>query len=154
MSVRRVVVVASIVVAGMVPFAGGAGAAKPLTKAQFITEANALCAASRAAFAPLESQFAGLKTNPTPQAIAAFVSALSTIVQKQINKTRALTPPKAEQAQVTKFLRDAQTELNMVKADPQLMGGPHSPFLTADTLARKLGLEGAPGSGVCTKPQG
>jgi hypothetical protein len=168
MIIRRLVAMVAIAtmgavtISGPVAASGGRGArvsielvstknAKPLTKAQFITKANALCADGVTAFAADSSQFAGIKTNPTPQAISAFVSALSSIVQSQINKTRALKPPKVDQGQVTKFLQDDQTELNMVKADPQLLSGAHSPFLAADTLARKLGLVGAPGSGPCTK---
>jgi len=41
-----------------------------------------------------------------------------------------------------------------VKANPQLLGKSNSPFVGADTLARAYGLEGAPGSGPCTKPGG
>jgi hypothetical protein len=49
---------------------------RPLTKAQFITQANALCDAARTAFVPVSQQFAGIRTNPTPQAIAAFAKVL------------------------------------------------------------------------------
>ena len=170
MIVRRAVIVALVVVAGMVANSGAAAAStgpgkparivlvsakstQPLTKAQFISKADALCANGVTAFAAVAPRFAGIKKNPTPQAISALVSALSSIVQNQIDKTRALKPPKAEQAAVTEFLRANQTELRVLEADPQLLANSANkdPFLTADNLARKLGLEGAAGSGPCTK---
>lgn len=166
MIVRRAVVVGLIAATGIVS-SGFAGASarvdkpesvalaskhsKPLTKAQFIAQANAYCAESVSAFAAVSSQFAGLKKNPTAQAVAAFVKAMSSIAQKQINKTRALTPPKAEQAAVEKFLRENQTELKALEADPALLGASQNPVLNADNLARKLGLVGAAASGPCTK---
>jgi hypothetical protein len=168
MIVRRAVIVGLIVATGTVATNGAAGAsagpgaptsivlvsaksARPLTKAQFISKANALCADAVAAFAAHSAQFAAIKKNPTTQEISAFVSVISSVVQNQINKTRALKPPKVDQALVTQLLQADQTELNKVKADPQLLGASTSPFLTASNLARKLGLQGAPGSGECSK---
>jgi hypothetical protein len=124
---------------------------KPLTDAQFISKANGFCGAAATQFAALAPQFAGIKKNPTPAEITAFINALAPIVQAQINKTRALKPPKSDRAKVTAFLKAAQLDLNRVKADPQLLGGKVSPYLAAHTLALKLGLEGAPGEGVCSK---
>ena len=91
--------------------------------------------------------------SPTSQQITALVGALAPIVQNQINKTRALKPPKHDQAAVAKILKTDQNELNMLKANPQLLGSSkQNPFLGADSLARKFGLEDAPGAGVCVKP--
>jgi len=173
MIVRRALIVGLIAATGTVSTGGFVGASpgsgkpssivltskheKALTKAQFITQANAFCAESVTAFAADLAQFSGIKKNPTPQAIAAFVKALSTIVQKQINETRALTPPKAERAAVTAFLRANETELKALEADPELLANSANkdPFLTADNLARnKLGLVGAAGSGPCSKGSG
>ena len=127
---------------------------KPLTKAQFITQANALCDATAAAFVPVAQQFANIKTNHSPQELAAFMAAYAPIVQHQINQTRALKPPKQDQSKIMKMLQESQTTLNAIKANPQLLGGAQSAVLAADTLARAYGLEGAPGSGPCTKGGG
>lgn len=154
MGVRRGIIATLIVIAGVIPFAGSATAG-PLTKAQFITKANALCGAAQTAFLPTFQKFAAEVSNgsPTPQEITALVGALAPIVQNQINRTRVLKPPKLDQALVTKIMKTDQSELNMLKANPQLLGAKQAnPFLGADSLARKFGLEDAPGSGVCVKP--
>jgi hypothetical protein len=154
MGCRRAIIATMIVVAVIIPFASGAAAA-PLTKAQYISKANALCATAETAMVPIFQQFAGQKgSSPTPQQIAAFIGAFAPVVEKQITKTRALKPPKHDQATVTKILKTDQTELNMVKANPELLGSKSSPFLGADSLARHYGLEDAPGAGVCVKAAG
>lgn len=167
MIVRRAVIVSVVLATGIVASSGVAAgaeggmhasdvltsieAAKPLTQAQFVARANALCTASVTAFASELSQFSGIKKNHSPAEIAAFVKALSPIIQSQINKTKDLSPPKSERAAVTKMLKANQTDLNMVKADPALLGASTSPFAVADSQARKLGLIGAAGSGPCSK---
>lgn len=126
---------------------------KPLTKAQYIAKADALCDAAAAAFGPVKQQFQQQVGNsqPTPQVIAAFVKAVVPIVQHQIDKTRALLPPKRDQSKVKKILRAEQAALEKVKADPQkAFGQKKSPFFAADSLARAYGLEGAAGSSACT----
>ena len=128
---------------------------KPLTKAQFITQGNALCDSARMAFVPVLQQFAGIQTGtPTPQQLTTAVTAFAPIVQNQITKTRALKPPKRDQSKVTKILAANQDALNKLKADPQLLGAQHSPFLAADSLARAYGLEDAAGSGTCVRNAG
>jgi len=173
MIVRRVVIVGVVVAAGMVATGTSLGAStrpatpaaaelgrsakntKPLTKAQFITQANSLCDAARAAFVPVSQQFANLKSgSPSSQEVAAFIAAYVPIVQHQIKQTQALKPPTRDQSKITKMLQESQTAINAIKANPQLLGGRTSPVAAADTLARAYGLEGAPGSGPCTKPGG
>jgi hypothetical protein len=130
-----------------------AKAKKPLTKKQYIAKANALCDAAASAFVPVTKQFAPQlqgNSQPSPQVIAAFVKALASVVQHQINTTRALVPPKHDQAKLKKMLSLNQDALTKVKADPTLLAGKHNPFLAADTIARNYGLEGAAGSGPCT----
>ena len=153
MIVRRVVIVSVIVAIGIVATGSSlAATTKPLTKAQFVKKANALCDAARTAFVPVGQQFASLRgSNPTPAQISAFIDAFAGVVQTQITKTAALKPPKRDQSKITKFLHENQTDLDKLKADPQLLAGGQSPFLAADTLARAYGLEGAAGSNPCTQ---
>jgi hypothetical protein len=125
----------------------------PLTKKQYIAKANALCDTAASAFVPLTKQFAPQlqgNSQPSPQVIAAFVKALASVVQHQIDKTKALVPPKRDQSKLTKMVHLDQVALTKVKADPTLLAGAHNPFLPADTIARKYGLKGAAGSGPCT----
>jgi len=170
MNVRRVVVVGVIVAAGIVAAGSSVAAStapgtpasaelgrsakntKPLTKAQFIAQANARCAAAAVAASSALQQYANIKNgSPSSQEIAAFIAAYATVVQNQIKQTQALKPPKRDQSKITKMLQETQTALNAIKANPQLLGKSTNPFLAADTLARAYGLEGAPGSGPCTK---
>lgn len=159
MIIRRVVIVSLVVATGIVATGSIVAATtrlgypasvelgrstkstKPLTKGQFITQANALCDA-----AATESAASGQQFKPKPQATPAFVS----IVQHQIDRTRALVPPIHDQAKVQAFLGADQDELNKLKIHPNELGQKRSPFSTADSLARAYGLEGAAGSGVCT----
>jgi hypothetical protein len=173
MSVRRAAIAGAIIITAMfatssalpasarltpsaaVPSRVPAKTKKPLTKAQFITQANALCDAAHKAFVPVLQQFAGLKnTSPTPQQLAAFIAAFSGVVQTQITKTAALKPPKRDQSKVTKFLHENQNDLNRLKADPQLLASGHDPFSAADTLARAYGLKDAAGSATCANSTG
>jgi hypothetical protein len=133
--------------------AGSAAASTPLTKAQFIAKANALCTAAASQLAVALQPYAGIKSNPTPQEIAGFIKAYSSAVQTQINKTKALKPPKRDAAKITAMLKSDQSALNALKANPSLLGG-RSPFLAADSLARKYGLKDAPGAGSCQRPSG
>lgn len=169
MIVRRVLVVGLVVATGFVaagssvaastglgtPASAALGLAakntQPLTKAQYIKQANALCDSARAAFVPVSQQFANLRgsSSPSSQEVAAFVAAFSSIVQNQITKTQALKPPKRDQAKVKKILQASQNALNAVSTNPQLLASGKSPFLAADTLARAYGLNDAPGSGTC-----
>jgi hypothetical protein len=173
MKVRRVVVVGVIAATGIVAAGSGVGAStgpgtpasaglgrsakstKPLTKAQFISQADALCDAAAVAASSALQPFANIRNgSPSSQEIAAFITAYATVVQNQIKQTQALKPPKRDQSKITKMLQETQTALNAVKANPQLLGKSPNPFLAADTLARAYGLEGAPGSGPCTKGGG
>jgi hypothetical protein len=156
--VRRMLVAASIVVVGLAS-AAGTGVAEtaakktPLTKAEFIAQANALCESAAASAQPLVQQFRSVK--PSPQAAAQVVAAVAPIIQAQINATKKLVPPKPDQAKIKKMLAAAQAELKKLKADPSLLlkqGG--SPFKAADRIARAYGLEDSPGQGVCTKGTG
>jgi hypothetical protein len=129
-----------------------ASGATPLSKAQFIAKANLLCTDAAETLAPKLKEFKGKTMTPT--LVAQLVAELLPVVQTQIDKTKALVPPKNEQTKVDKMLAADQTEWNALKANPQSMdanGGKTSAFVIADGLARKLGLVGAPGSGVCSK---
>lgn len=169
---RRVLIVGVVVATGFVAAASSVSArtpgapasvesglpaknTKPLTKAQFITQADALCNAAVVASSSTLQQFANIRTgSPSPQELAAFIAAYATVVQNQIKQTQALKPPKRDQSKITKMLQETQTALAAIKANPQLLGKSTNPFLAADTLARAYGLEGAPGSGPCTKGGG
>lgn len=167
MFIRKAVIASVIVATGIIATSGVAAAradgvrgsvvlasthpSKQLTKAQFVAEANALCSASVTDFKSVFTQFASLKTSHSPAEIAAFLKVASPIMQGQINKTRALKPPKQISATVTKMLNENQTELNMVKSDPALMGASNSPFKASSVLALKLGMVGVAGSGPCSK---
>ena len=124
--------------------------AKPLSKAQFISEANGFCAAAVTQFASRFDPVCWHQEESDPERNSPRrPCADPPIVQGQINKTRALNPPKADRAKVAAFLKANQLDLNKLKADPQLIAAKTSPFLSADNLARKFGLLGAAGSGPC-----
>jgi hypothetical protein len=150
---RRSLIIGLVLTVGLsLGPAGLASAGTTLTKTQFIAKANTLCNDAATTFAPKVAQLKG--KSMTPELIAKFVGELLPVVQVQIDKTEKLVPPTSERAKVATMLSTDQAEWNALKANPQLMaadGGKRSPFVTADGLARKLGLLGAPGSSVCSK---
>jgi hypothetical protein len=124
---------------------------KPLTKQQYIARADALCAAAAKSLVPLRKNYPQLgSAQTTPKALAAFVKQLAPVVQRQIDKTAALSPPKHDRSKVKKILRAEQSALDKLKADPsRFFAQPPSPFATADALAHAYGLTDAAGSSAC-----
>jgi hypothetical protein len=114
-----------------------------LTKAQFIAQANAICAqgnktltASRTA---LEKLLGG--HSPTLAQVNAYVtSAFAPAIQGQLNAIKALGPPKGEAVLVAKMLAIAQEDLERVKANPTLLAGSNSPFASFVKLVHPYGL--------------
>ncbi len=107
-----------------------------VTKAAFLTRANAICEQGNAALQPLEAK---LGPNSTPAQVRAFASGpFARSVQTQISAIRALTPPNGEGAVIGHILDVAQADLNRVKSDPLLLGG--TPFHSFVVLAHPYGL--------------
>ncbi len=116
----------------------GTEASADLTKAEFITEADAIC---QQGGDQIDAAGQALGKNPTPAETEAF--AADTIVpnvQNQIDQVDALVPPAADQEQVDAILAAAQEGVDMIKSDPSLaVSG--DPLSVANKLAQEYGLK-------------
>lgn len=119
--------------------ATGAATGEPLTKAEFIKQADAACTAGDkridAAFRDLGSG------QPSDQEIEQVVT--DTVVpeiQGEIDAIRALTPPEGDEDEVSAILDAAQEALDEIEQDPSsLQSG--NPFKEANQLGQDYGLK-------------
>jgi hypothetical protein len=142
---RAAAAVSAISIVSALALGGVAGAAgdKPLTKKQFIKQADKYCAAGNDALGVLgQTYFAGLGKNeqPDPATIAAFWVGARPILEAEISDIRALAEPKADAKTVKKILSAVQDAVDGIDADPQT-AFTGNPFAKADRLARRYGLK-------------
>lgn len=111
-------------------------AAAGLTKAEFVTKANAICTAGNA---EIEAASASLGATPTTAQIAAFATAtLIPSVSKQLDDIRALGIPEADKATVEPILAESDAVLTSLKADPSQLE--EDPFAAVNTKLTSYGL--------------
>jgi hypothetical protein len=127
-------------VAGLVVMTGPALAwAKPLTKAEFIEQADALCGETDQylGFVTLAIQAEG---PPSDVQVQEFATYLVPAYRELITEIRALDEPKADRARVNKLLTTLGRELDAIEEDPlRLRRG--EPFPKAAKLADRYGFE-------------
>jgi hypothetical protein len=109
-----------------------------LTKAQFLTQANAICTAGNAKTTALATS---LGQNPTKaKAIRIIETGYVPAIQSQINAVRGLAVQTADKAKLSQLLDLAQADLNKIKANPALVFGQASPFHDFAKQAQAYGL--------------
>jgi hypothetical protein len=123
---------------------GGVAAAdgdEPLTKKQFIREADNVCRRARARTRRLEAKFFGDWKDPKldPATLAAFVEANAPVIQNAIDRVRALEEPKADRKRVNRMLDALQGELDAVADDPSALLV-SDPDVESDHLAQAYGF--------------
>jgi hypothetical protein len=137
-SIGAAAVVGALALAVALP----AGAASPLSPADFRRTANGICRQGHELRAELAAQsvadLAG--TLPSGGDLAAFVEQYRSIVQQQVDALHALPAPRALKSKVDKMLAAAETALKRIVADPALLGGEADPFAKTLARARALGL--------------
>jgi hypothetical protein len=114
-------------------------AAKPLTKAQFLAQGNAICTQGNK---NLEGPEKALGTSPTDAQFIAFIKGpFKSEIQRQIDAIRALSAPSADQATVKHMFDLAQSDLDRVTRDPKAVESSSvSPFKDFGTAAHAYGL--------------
>ena len=116
----------------------GTSSTTALTKTQFLAQGNAICTGGNK---KLEAAEKALGKNATEAQFKAFIAGtFASEVQRQIDAIKALAAPSADQAEVTRMLDLAQTDLNKVKADPNVLASKVSPFHGFSSLAHAYGL--------------
>ena len=115
-------------------------AAEPsaLTKAEFIKQADAICAASEA---KLDKLGADISENTSMEEIQTFLEKKAIPeMDAMVGKIRELEPPKADAEQVDTLLDAVEAEIAKVKKNPMAIMGDNS-FEAANKLAADYGLK-------------
>jgi hypothetical protein len=81
----------------------GADAAKPLTKAEYVAQGNKICKDTRKAQKPFDDRADNLDRSDLPAAGKLFEEAL-VVTRDGYDRLKALSPPAADEAQVTEYL--------------------------------------------------
>lgn len=145
-----------LVVTAVVPVlsvSGCGGGESQLTKAQFIQQGAAICRQAAAEQAELASHHKGEVVSGNFEAVTAvFVPPM----EKELRKLEALQPPEADEGKVRAILKGIRSGVQDAKADYlDLFVKETDPFVRANALARKYGLEAcAESSHAVIKPQG
>jgi aryl-alcohol dehydrogenase-like predicted oxidoreductase len=96
-----------------------ATAAAAITKTEFVTKANAICAA---ADPNLQAENAKLAAHPTPAAVVSAVQTLyAPAIEAQITAIKSLGTPAGDQATVSRMLQLIEGDLHRVKTNPKLI---------------------------------
>lgn len=112
-----------------------------ITKAEFVTQANAICAESNKSINAAEKDaFSG--GQPTQADVENFVNdTVIPEVESQITDIRALEVPDGEEDQINAILDAAESGLEEAKSDPAAMAGNQTdPFAEANKLAGEYGM--------------
>ncbi len=116
----------------------GTEASAALTKAEFVTQADAICQQGND---ELDAATASFDKNTSQAEFEAFATdTLAPNVQSQVDQIDALVPPAADQEQVDAILSAAQDGVDQIKADPGALEN-GDPLAKANKLAADYGLK-------------
>jgi hypothetical protein len=118
--------------------------AAPLTKAQYVTKADAICATSmqQITTAGARLRAATKKTGKLPprDVIVKFLTTTSLpTYDRMIDRLRTLTPPAADAKTIDGYIASLAGAVDKVKADPATYA--EDPFDDANARAKSYGLE-------------
>ncbi|MCB0870859.1 MAG: hypothetical protein KDB52_08515 [Solirubrobacterales bacterium] len=111
-----------------------------ITKAEFVAQANAICAESNKTIAAAEKEaFSG--GQPSQADVDSFINdTLLPEVESQIKGIEELPVPEGEEEQVSAILEAANQGLEEGKSDPASLQGNGDPFAEANKLANAYGM--------------
>ena len=122
----------------------GGGNGDELTKAQFIKQADAICAKAHNALDKAFNQtFAGNQQPSQAQLNEFAKSTLVPGVQGEIDDISALDPPSAEKVEIDAIIAAEQVGVNKIKADPGILSPdvPENPLGKGQRLAKEYGMK-------------
>jgi hypothetical protein len=126
---------------------GGETTAAPLTKAQFIKQADAICTRGQQRFQELFDGYMRQTPNPTPapeRTLAQWTEIVETAfapaLEREIDELRALTAPRADERQVNAILAAVEDGLRGVEKDPSVEADAEEQFRKSTRLADEYGL--------------
>lgn len=114
-------------------------AAEPLSKADFVTQADEICADGNA---EIEAEAEAFPDEPSEEEIAQFADdILIPNIQGQHDDIDALGAPEGDEDDVQAVLDALQEGIDAVEADPNTLLSSDDPFTEANDLAGAYGLE-------------
>jgi hypothetical protein len=119
-----------------------------LTKAEFVTRANAACAAARIQFEKAFAQYDRtheLKNAPSEEAWLEGIiekAVLPNYEQRMIDQISTIGAPAGEKQEVVEFLESLRQRLNELKEEPKELNKTPFPFAKTAALAKKYGFKG------------
>ena len=106
------------VVAALGACGGNSSSYKGLSKADFVTQAEAICTAGNTKIARVSAQF-GSKEPTIEQFRDAYVNQLIPIFHSEVDDLRKLNPPAADRDTIKQMLDDLSAGVDEAKADVQ-----------------------------------
>jgi hypothetical protein len=133
----------AVVVAGCGSSDSTTDSTASLSKAEFVKQGNAICAAGNKEInAGFEELSFNKKTGPTEAQIEEVAEdTLVPSVTKQIGEIRALGAPSGEEEAVETFLENAEKDVEDVEEDPSSVAGNGDPFAGVNKEAKAIGLD-------------
>jgi hypothetical protein len=147
-------VAVAVIVAGCGSSSDTTESTASISKAEFLKQGNAICAAGNKEINEGFEKFAkennlGHKEPSEAQFEELTTTVFAPSVSKQINEVRALGAPEGEEAEVEEFLGNAQEALEELKEEPSRISaeGEEEPFFTVNKEAHAIGLTACGGEG-------
>jgi hypothetical protein len=116
------------------------------TKEEFIAEADQICAEGDEEIGQAEQEAFG-QGRPTQQEQEDFLTeTVLPSIQDQIDGIRGLTPPEGDEQEIAEFLDSAQSALDEIDENPELIlqgeeGTPTDPFAETARLGEQYGFQ-------------
>ena len=138
----------AVAIAAVVPIAAaGCGGEDHLSKSEFLSQGNAVCAKGNKEIDAEATKVFSESKPPSEAEFQKFANdTLTPNIQGQIDGVDDLSPPADDEDQVNAIVDSAQAALDKVKADPTILeNDKNDPFADANKKAKDYGLTACAG---------
>lgn len=125
------------------PIFSGLPAGGPMTKPEFLAEANRICVASESQIEAAADELVTAKRKPSRRQVAHLVKGVVVpALEGEVQAIAALEPPRGDDAEVREILAATRRGIEAVMRDPgALIDGPPAELRAANRLAHRYGAE-------------
>lgn len=143
---RSLTPLTAVTIVGVLALAGCGGddsststqAAEPLTKSEFIAQADAICGEQNQIIEKAANETFSSGSAPTSEQIQEFADTMVPALRAELEGIQALTPPEADQQEVDAMLASLQTGIEQIEGDPGSLQ--NDPLAEASSRAQSYGL--------------
>jgi peptide subunit release factor 1 (eRF1) len=121
----------------------GDGGGEPLTKQEFVAQANQICAEGDKKIDQQGKEIFGQGKPSTAQQEQFATEVLAPEVQSQVDQIRELTPPEADEETINKILDKAEEGIAQIKADPSVIASDQGVPPALNEAGKEIGEYGA-----------